>query len=385
MVTAEELVVALRSEGVTETRNDLEGVEGAMEDTAESAGESADQLQGFSERFAGAMTAAVAALTIGAAGLLSQVPVVGETVAGLGAIIDAFAFRLDGVLRPALGVINRGLFEFANFIFEAEGAAGVLLDAVALLVPILGAGGALALGIAKVGAALGTFASTAAGLSAIAGTLASAIGTVAGVIAGLPVALTAAVVGLAAFTAAYLTNFRGVRDTTNRIIGNVIDTVVGGVTSFANAAISKLVSFANRVRTALGNVAQRFTNWAAGLASQARGWGAMVIERFINGIESMLGALRDILNDLPFIGQILDLFERLSDAIAELDLGGEIRANMSVSGTGGGGGGGGGTGRARSAPARNAFGGDRGVSLDGRNLTESTGRYRSDPSRRRGL
>ena len=43
MVTAEELTVAIRSEGVGETQDDLEGVESAMEDTADSAGNAADE------------------------------------------------------------------------------------------------------------------------------------------------------------------------------------------------------------------------------------------------------------------------------------------------------------------------------------------------------
>ena len=73
MATAEELIVAITSEGVSETRDDLEGVERSMEDTADSAGNSAEELEGFSQRFQGALSAAVAALAVGSAGLLSQV------------------------------------------------------------------------------------------------------------------------------------------------------------------------------------------------------------------------------------------------------------------------------------------------------------------------
>ena len=64
MVTAEELTVAIRSEGVSETQGDLEGVESAMEDTADSAGTAADDLEGFSRRFQGAMSAAIAGLAV---------------------------------------------------------------------------------------------------------------------------------------------------------------------------------------------------------------------------------------------------------------------------------------------------------------------------------
>ena len=67
MVTAEELVVSITSDGTQETQDDLEGVEGAMEDTADSAGDSAEELEGFSQRFQGALSAAVAGLAVGAA------------------------------------------------------------------------------------------------------------------------------------------------------------------------------------------------------------------------------------------------------------------------------------------------------------------------------
>jgi len=76
-------LIAIKSEGVGETQDKLEGVEQSMDETAESAGDSAEQLEGFSQRFAGAMGAAVAALAVGAAGLLSQVPVLGEAFSGL--------------------------------------------------------------------------------------------------------------------------------------------------------------------------------------------------------------------------------------------------------------------------------------------------------------
>ena len=53
MVTAEELTVAIRSEGVSETQDDLEGVESAMEDTADSAGTAADDLEDSHNGFKG--------------------------------------------------------------------------------------------------------------------------------------------------------------------------------------------------------------------------------------------------------------------------------------------------------------------------------------------
>jgi len=216
VVTAEELTVAINSEGVGETRDDLEGVEGQMEQTAESAGDSAEELEGFSERFAGAMSAAVAALAVGAAGLLSQVPILGELFAGLAAVVSALAFTMDGVLRPVLSPLTGALFGVSGAIFEADGALGSLIGVLSTVVSVL----ALAVpAIAKAGAVAGVWGSTLAGVSSILGTLAAAVGTVAGAILSLPAVLVAAIAAIAAFAVAYLTNFRGIRDTTNAIVG----------------------------------------------------------------------------------------------------------------------------------------------------------------------
>jgi hypothetical protein len=369
MVTAEELTVAIKSEGVGETRDDIEGIERSMEETAEATGDSAEKLEGFSENLAGVASAAVAGLAVATAGILSQVPILRENFAALGAIVDAFAFRLDGVLRPALTGINQVLFEFANAVFNAEGPLGVLADAVSVLVPLLGIGGGLALGIAKIVAVLNalgvtaiTVSSVTAQLSGILGVLAGVASSVAGaiqiflagfgkivliigsVISGIS-ATTAALAVLAAavvgFAAAYITNFKGVRDTTNRVLGNALDT---------------FVSFAGDL-----------TEWAGNLASDAFNWGRNLVQGFINGIQSLIGRVRSFLGDLRDVGG--------SVGISVPSLGGAL---------GGGGGGGGGGGNVTRSP----FGGSgigRRAQIDGRTLTESTGRYRSDPSRRRGL
>jgi hypothetical protein len=362
MPTAEELIVAIKSEGVGETQQDLEGVEQSMEDTADSAGDSADELEGFSERFQGAMAAAVAALAVGAAGLLSQVPVLGEAFAGLAAIVSALAFQMDGVLRPVLSPLTTAMFELSNMIFEADGALGTLIGAVSTIVSVL----AIAIpAIAAVGSQLGIWASTGAGVVAILKAIGAAIAAVIGFLGGWVVALVAALALLTAFVAAYLTNWNGVRDKTDAIVSDIIDLVVGGFTDFIDRSLQKLDMWATIIGTLLSTAASMFTAWVDDLVSDARAWGTNLIESFIDGIKAALDRLKDWLGDLR-------------------DVGAKVGINVpSVGNLGGGGGGGGGGGRTgRPAPSG---GGGRGVFLDGRSVSESTGRYREDPSRRRGL
>jgi len=118
------------------------------------------------------MSAAVAALAVGAAGLLSQVPVLGGLFSGLAAVVEAVAFQMDGVLRPALGPLTQGFFKLSQMIFEADGIIGDIIGAIGTIVSI----------VAIAAAAAFQFGSGLATLSAAAGTAASVLGTIVGVI-----------------------------------------------------------------------------------------------------------------------------------------------------------------------------------------------------------
>lgn len=362
MVTAEELTVAIRSEGVGETKDQLEGVEDSMEETAESAGESADELGDFSERFKGAMSAAVAALAVGAAGLLAQVPVLGESFAGLAAIVSALAFQVDGVLRPVLGPITQLMFKLSAAIFEADGAAGALIGTITTIGSIAAiTAGTVGTLFLQFGLLEGAFAS----LIAIGGIVVNAIVAIAGALTATTAALAVAAAAVVGFAAAYLTNWRGVRDKTNAIIGQILDTVVGGMKSLATQAISGLETLGSRSREILSSIASEFSTWASDVASDARDWGANLIQKFIAGIRSVLDRLRGFLQDLREVGA-------------------EVGVNVPDLPSFGGGGGGGGGGNGRGGmPGTGAGGFD--IMMDGRRQTESTGRYRSDPANRRGL
>ena len=364
MVTAEELVVAIKSEGVSDTREDVEAVGESMEQTAEESGDAAEELTGFSEDIAGAASAAVAGLALITGGLLSQIPILGEFAAGLGAILSAIGLQVDQLIRDlGGGGLTQVLFDIANGIMNLEGTAADLAGVLGVvLTAVTGAAAGLAAWAIKAKGVMGAASALGGALKTVGSVLAGLVGGISATTAALALAV-AAVVG---FAAAYLTNFRGVRDTTNRIVGNIVDTVVGGVTSFASTAISKLKTFAGNARDALGKVADAVTEWGSDLADKAFDFGRGLIQSFINGIQSLIGRVRSFLGDLRDIGSNVGI------------------SVPSLGGIGGGGGGGGGGGNVTRSP----FGGTgigRRTQIDGRTLTESTGRYRSDPSRRRGL
>ena len=339
MVTAEELTVAIRSEGVSETQDDLEGVESAMEDTADSAGTAADDLEGFSQRFQGAMSAAIAGLAVGVAGLAASVPVVGELFAGFGAILEALLFQVDRLARSlGVGGLTDSLFDIADAIFELDGVAG---DIVAVLTVI----GTLA---ASVAAGIAAWAVKTMGAVGAAKGFAAAVLTVGKVLAGLVAGITAVaaakaiLIGAAiALAAALIFNIGGARDKLGEILSDIWDFFV--------------------------DLAADLADWAGDLASDAFTWGRNLIDRFIDGIRAAIGRLTDFLSDLRDIGA--------SVGISVPELGGL--------GGGGGGNGGGASSRPRFGAATG--GGSGGSQIDGRQITESTGRYRSGSPNRRGL
>ncbi len=355
-----------------------------MEDTAESAGDSAEELQGFSERFSGAMTAAVSALAIGAAGLLSQVPVLGEAFSGLGALVAAVAFQMDKVLRPVVSPLTDLFYEWSAAIYEADGAIGTFIGvfstiasvAVFVVAALIQLGGIISAfggyftiattAIAGFLPSLATVISVATALGSVILTVGSvivgAIGTIVGAIASLPAALLIAIAAVIAFAAAYALNLGGVRDKTNSILGDVW--------GFFTQLGSDLAEWGSGV---LGSVIEAFRNlsgalgdWAADLAQDAYDWGTGLVERFIAGLKNALDAAGG------FLGSVADQLG--------IDLP-NINQNATVTATGGGGGGRGG----RGGRFRGRGGSNGGTTLDGRQLTESTGRYRSGPSRRRGV
>ena len=411
IVTAEELTVAITSEGVNETQEDLEGVERSMQDTADSAGNSAEELEGFSQRFAGALSAAVAGLAVAAGGLLSQVPVIGELMEGLFAIVEAVAFQMDSVLRPALSGITDSLFDVANAIFDSDDEMGNLIGTFGTIA----AGAGLLIGVLKL---IGV---------TLTGPLLIAIGIVAGAIAALWLAwrenfggirdvaqdtidnvserfsdfvetVRPIVMGfLATLESAWDSHGETIMDVVNfafRTIGALIETQIDAILTIIEVGLQiasgdwegaweSMTDFFSRMLDLWGpllseaidaiiglmlGLASDLASWAGNLADDAFDWGVGIIEGLIDGITSALDFAEDAIGDIA------------SAVGIDLDVGG-IPDLGGLSASGGGNGG------ASSRPRFGAAtsGGSGGSQIDGRQITESTGRYRSGSPNRRGL
>lgn len=428
-----EIAVQLTGEGIEDTTSDLEGVEDEFEDTSESVGESAEDLEGFSRQWQGAMTAVTVALATATAGLLSNVPVVSEAWSGLSAVLSAVAFAMDSVLRPVFGPLNTFLFMLAGAIFEAEGAwralIGVLAIAASAIVAVLGwivatqgpmaavaaitstlAGlwGALTSVAAAVGGAIAALAATlgvsfAAAAALVIGAVLSVVAiawmlwhnwdTVSGFLAGawdwlsgLAVAAFFAIVGGGAALLAWLAGLPG---DVGRLLAHVgawfLDLVTDAASWGADVASDwwSKAKDAFPSRSEIGTAFSSIVTWFTGLPSRAKTWGGDVIDFFVQGAKDLWPGWDAIIPSKPgFLNpkpldwgeRTIELFHegavRMSDRVIGPGMFGlDTRAGATGSVSGTGGG------------RQHAFGGQRQeivVQLNGRELT----RFVSDDQKR---
>lgn len=122
MVTIEELVIKATPEGISDVNEGLNSMEKNMDDTAESVEETSTNLDEAARGFKGAMGAVIGGLAVATTGLLSQVPIVGETVGSLGMILDTLVLKIDEDLRPALSSLSEDFREVDKDVREQEGA-----------------------------------------------------------------------------------------------------------------------------------------------------------------------------------------------------------------------------------------------------------------------
>lgn len=363
----EELVVAARPEGIDETVDGLEDMEGQFDETADSMGETADEFAGLQQKWQGAMGALVSGLAVAAAGLLSQVPVIGEAMAGLGAIVEGVAFQMDKVLRPALQPITDLFFQVSEMVFEAEGALGALIGVGATVVSVLG----LLVGvIAAVGAVLPSLTAAGALGTAIAG-LKTLIVTIGGVVASfvsLPVVAAAAIAAVGALIIGLVFNIGGLRDKAIAIFNGLWETAV----DIFGGLVGDVVAF-------FGGLKDDVVETIDDLIGRAKGWGETLYDNFVGQLKGLARAIA-----MPFLDGLNTVIDTINSAIERLPsdvrsrIGISTMDNVSASDIGldvqGGGGGG--------------FGADRGggirMTLDGRDITEQTGRYDRDTTARRG-
>ena len=336
MVDVQELVVRAIPEGVSDVSDQLDGMTESVEESGEEMENTADGFSDLQSKFQGAGAAFAGAIAVTAGAFMGRVPILAETTDALGAVFDSLGLKLDSLLRGGLTKVNNFLFTLSDTIAGVKGPVGNLIGAFAgIAAAIVGGVSAFAsFKIASLGL-IGGLKATGAALLTVGKFIGGLITTIIGIKAAIAIAL-AAIVG---FVAAYLTNWRGTRDKTNEIVGQIIDFVTNG--------FDKLVS---RVDKILG-----------GLVSNAAEWGRNLIARIISGIKSKAGQLQSAVSGI-----------NLTAGVTIGDVAGEVGGAFDSAVDAG-------------SDFIGSVGGGRGtINLDGRDVENTQGRYRADNLHRRG-
>lgn len=229
----QELVVRMTPEGMSETTDDLEHQQETFEETADTVGDQTGLLEDFSQRWRGAAGVIVAGLATLAAGLLSQLPIIGQVFSALRVLFRQFVLLIDEQLRPLLTPVINGIINLATALGNVEGPLGDLVSTAALFVGIFSvlavvvgviAGGILAI----------------AGAAAVAGV---SLGTLITVAAALTAALAVISGVLTAFVVAWNENWLGIQQTTSTIIELLTAALTGDLGRAYNLALTLLAGF----------------------------------------------------------------------------------------------------------------------------------------------
>lgn len=290
--TVQELVVAMSSEGTESTSDDLDEAGDTFEKTAEQSEDSSEAISKNADVWDRAMGVIITGLTVAAAGLLSQVPIIGEVFDGLFAVIEALAFQIDNVLRPIIGPVRDDLFALSGAIFQAENAGQILMafvDHFVATLTILGVvlGSVLASMFALVGVS-----ST---LGAIKTAVVAVVGALVAVIGGpLLLALGALAAGIALTWLAWENNWLGSRE---RVIGlfhlfrDLIDNLIGWFGDLKDDTMEIFGALASDLRTWWDNLKADTETIVSALIDDMKEWGRDLIDAFIEGITAAAGAI----------------------------------------------------------------------------------------------
>jgi hypothetical protein len=387
MATVEELVVRAKPEGVNQTTKEFDDMQGELEETEQQMDDTAGGFGDLANKWTGALAAITAGLAVAVGGLATQVPVLGSLMSGLGSIISGLALQIDQKLRPTLQPIVNDLFRLGNAIASGDFAKAAQIfkdwgNAIAntnwsqIFTDILN-------GLVDIrGRALNKLENL-----LTKDNVESALNAISDAVEG--VNWGSAFQAYVDDTTNFLKNvdWLGIAGVVIRFFGRGIANVIKNTdwSKWLKFFVNQVTSFITDVNwmdvgmdiirgiiDGIGAVtdfavggAEDIGAWIAGkfddAINNAVKWGENLIKNFIKGLK----------NKIPDLDDTFDIIE------SEIDGGLEVRV--------GGGGGGGGNGN--NTPRGGIVGGldtVNDVFIDGRNVTNETGRYRRDATSRRG-
>lgn len=130
MPTVEELIVQAKPEGLDKTTRGFENMQDELDDTKEEMDETTGGLEDLAARWKGAMGVIVAGLGVAVAGLASRIPAVGSLMDQLSGTLDLLALKIDKALRPEFNRLSSAIADTNKQVAQADGPWEALTDAV---------------------------------------------------------------------------------------------------------------------------------------------------------------------------------------------------------------------------------------------------------------
>lgn len=410
--------VAVEAAGTDEAIESIDETEESLNEAGESMGDTADEMQGLTRRMQGLGMALAASLAVATAGLLSQVPILGQAMGGLRAIVQGLAFQLDQLLRAmGVGGLTSAMYELSAALYELDGAAGAAVGAATGLVGVLAPASAI---LFKTGYAI---AGVVTGATALAGAVGALLGVL-GVLALDELGVLDWFHNLGEDTRVlYDTHMPAVKSAVNDVVGTFSDLVglaTGGVsgafgwvttaltdpkaaaddlygviTDIGDWATQPVSGAFNWVDSQAGDALDAVRNGFDGLIDGAADWGSDLIDEFVSGIKGSIDSVRDAIDDVAStVSKYMPDSPAETGPLSDLDKSGPgmvetfasgIEANVGRAGEAASGL----AGAADEGTEGGGFTADRGptnvdVSMDGRRLTQQDSRYRRNGTAQRG-
>jgi len=272
--------------------------------------------------------------------------------------------------------LNNLLFKVAGAINNLDGRARTLFGILATVATVIA--GVI---VAVAGAVAGflAFGGSMSTLITIGASILGVIGLIITAIASLPATIVAAIAAIIAFATALIFNIGGARDKLVSILSALADFIVNAFNFFAENGLSSISKLVTGVIDFFNSLGSNIFEVLGNIASNAFDAGKNIVTNLIDGMKSILSGDSEI-------SEMLGLDSIETPNTDELSFEGVDTSNLSVSQDGFG---------IDSESfesdintgnfSREQFMSNNAINLDGRQLSESTGRYRADPSRRRNI
>lgn len=347
MSVAEELIVQIKTEGVDTARDTLSAMSEAIDDVVGGIQEGTSGLTDFIGGFRGSLAAIIAGVAIVGGALATQIPVISELLAGLGAVATAVGLEIDEDLRPALLPIVDGLYDLSTAIMEAETTAGYfdairenLGPALVALTAFVAALGLLGAGLSIVVGGLGSFVQAGSALGTVLSPVIAGLATFLGVSAAVAAAIFVVVAAIAVFAAAWYYDVGATRE----ITAKVVDKIKG----YFDDMVDYVKGLWDRAKEGFNDFKRGLLAWAAQIKAEALAAGKAIGNNITEGINAAIPGSRFDL-ELPFDPAETETYTPAGSQYGTM------------------------------------FGSGGDVYMDGQKVSEETARYFADPSFRRGL